>query len=242
MAYFFTPQSGLPAGVGFALRDGTHLCWLAIAAAAGVLLCLSYRRAAVRGRKTLRIAVGCAILLCEVLQSGNLLLQGAFTVWNLPLHLCGIAEFFCFFHSLRPGETAGNFLYSTCAPGALFALLFPDWTMFPPFSFHSVVAFSVHALIVIYPLMLVLGGDLKPRARYLPRCFGILLALAAAVYLFNLRWGTNYMFLRWPSEGSPLEWFASLLGEPGYLLGYLPMTAAVWGLLYLPLIRKKKRN
>ena len=240
--YFFTPQAALPEGVGFALWDGMHLRWLAIAAALIVLLCLLSHRAGPRGRARLRVAVGCAILLLELVQDGCLLLQGAFTVWNLPLHLCGLAVFFCFFHSLHPGKTVGNFIYSTCAPGALFALLFPDWTMFPPFSLHSVVAFSIHALIVAYPLVLLVGGMLKPEARELPRCFGILLALAVPVALFNRRFATNYMFLSWPSAGSPLEWFGTLLGNPGYLLGYLPMTAAVWGLLYLPLIRKEKRG
>ena len=219
-----------------------HLRWLAIAAALAALLCLGYCRLHGRGRRALRIAVGCAILLCELLKDGNLLRFGVFDRWYLPLHLCGLAVFFCFYHCLRPGKTVGNFLYSTCAPGALFALLFPDWTAYPPFAYHSIVAFVVHALIVAYPLMQVCGGDLKPEARYLPRCFGILIALAVPVYIFNRRFGTNYMFLSWPSPGSPLEWFADLLGNPGYLLGYLPMAAAVWGLLYLPFIRKREKE
>ena len=242
MEYFFLPDSLLPPGVGFSLWSPAHLCWLAVAAAVTVLLCLTYCRRDSGGRKRSRLAVGCAILLCELLKDGNLILHGVFDVWYLPLHLCGLAVFFSFFHCLRPGQTVGNFLYSTCAPGALFALLFPDWTACPPFAFHSIVAFAVHTLIVAYPLMQVCGGDLRPDAAKLPRCFGILLALAVPVYLFDLHFRTNYMFLLHPSPGSPLEWFASLLGEPGYLLGYLPMTALVWGLLYLPFIRNREKE
>lgn len=234
MEYFFTPDCLLPAGVGFSLWDGKHLRWLAIAAAVIVLLCLAYRRASCRGRTVLRVAAGAAILLCELLKDANLLRFGVLDRWYLPLHLCSLAVFFSFYHCLRPGKTVGNFLYSTCAPGALFALLFPDWTACPAFSYHSIVAFTVHTLLVAYPLMQVCGGDLRPEARQLPRCFGILLALAVPVYLFDRAFHTNYMFLLQPSPGSPLEWFAAWLGNPGYLLGYLPMTAAVWGLLYLP--------
>ena len=67
-----------------------------------------------------------------------------------------------------------------------------------------------------------------------PRCFALLLALAAVVYGFDRIVGANYMFLLAPAPGSPLEWFAGFLGNPGYLLGYLPMLAAVWAALYLP--------
>ena len=239
MEYFFTPEDLLPPGPGFSLWDGMHLRWLAISAAVTALLCLCYRRGSPRRRARLRIAVGTGILLCEVLKDANLIRFGVFDRWYLPLHLCGLAVFFSFYHCLRPGKTVGNFLYSTCAPGALFALLFPDWTAYPPFAYHSIVAFTVHTLIVAYPLMQVCGGDLRPDARCLPRCFGILVGLAIPVYLFDRIFHANYMFLLYPSPGSPLEWFAGLLGNPGYLLGYLPMMAAVWGLLYLPFLRKK---
>ena len=45
MKYFFTLEQDLPAGVGFTLWGREHIAWLCIAAAIGVLLCLSYRRA-----------------------------------------------------------------------------------------------------------------------------------------------------------------------------------------------------
>jgi uncharacterized membrane protein YwaF len=178
------------------------------------------------------------VLACELLKDGNLLLQGCFGVYHLPLHLCGLAVFFTFAHALHPTETVGNFLYSSCMPGAACALLFPDWTAYPAFSYHSLVAFLVHALLVAYPLVQLAGGALRPRARFLPRCFAILLALAVPIYLFDRLFRTNYMFLLSPSAGSPLAWFASFLGNPGYLRGYLPMLAVGWGLLYLPFRRR----
>ena len=238
MEYFFTPEAFLPPGLGFAHFSAAHLAWLGFALALGTALCLTYRRSGKRARVRLRRGVGFAILLCEVLKDGNLLLQGALTLDLLPLHLCGLSVFLCLYHSLRPGRTLGNFLYSTCAPGAAFALLFPDWTAFPPWSYASIVAFTVHTLLAVYPLMQVLGGDLRPDRRELVRCGLLLLALAGPVWGFNLLFDTNYMFLRFPAPGSPLAWFAAWLGNPGYLLGYLPMIAAVWTALYLPFRRK----
>lgn len=239
MEYFFTLEDKLPAGVGFTLFGGAHIAWLAFSAALIAALCVLYRRAPAEGRRRWRQGLGWAVLACEALKDVNLAVQGSFDRWYLPLHLCGLAVFFTFAHSRRPGKTVGNFLYACCAPGAAFALLTPDWTAFPPLSYHSIVGFLVHALLIAYPLMLVVGGDLRPEAKYLPRCLGILVALAVPVYVFDRVFGTNYMFLMQPSPGSPLEWFASFLGDPGYLLGYFPMLAVIWLALYLPFARRK---
>ena len=232
--YFFTTEALLPPGVGFTLFGREHLLWLLICLALIAALCLFYRRCGVRGRVRFRRALGLAILGCELARDANLVIQGVFSVYYLPLHLCGLAVFLTLWHSLRPGETLGNLLYSTCMPGAFFAALFPDWTAFPAFSYHSIVGFTVHALLTAYPLSLVLAGDLRPDARRLPRCLLWLLCMAVPVYLFDRAVEANYMFLLRPSDGSPLAWFASFLGTPGYLLGYVPMIALVWLALYLP--------
>ena len=157
MEYFFTMEEYLPAGVGFSLWGGAHILWLCIAAAIAAVLCLAYRRSPDAGRGRLRRALGWAVLACEALKDVNVLAQLGFDVWYLPLHLCGLAVFFTFAHSRKPGPALGNFLYSCCAPGAAFALVFPDWVWYPPLSYHSIVGFTVHALLAAYPLML--GGE-----------------------------------------------------------------------------------
>lgn len=241
MKHFFALEQALPPDAGFALWGGAHLCALVLCGGLGALLCLCYRRLDRAGRRRLRLGIGWAVLGCEALQDVNLIVQGAFGLAYLPLHLCAIAEFFTFYHALRPGRTLGNFLYSCCMPGAAFALLFPDWTVYPIASCHSLIGFAVHTLLVAYPLMLLISGSLRPEIGLLPRCFGILAGIALAVYIFDRLFCTNYMFLRYPAPGSPLEWFAGFLGNPGYLLGYLPMLGLVWTALYLPLWAFGKR-
>lgn len=232
---FFLPLELLPDGTGFALYGREHSLYLASSALACLALCLGYRRLGAVGRERMRRVTGGAILLCELLKTGNIIAHGLYSVYHLPLHLCSMAVFFCFAHSLRPGGGAlGDLLYSSCMPGALFALLFPDWTVYPPLSYHCIVAFTVHTLLAAYPLMQVVGGDLRPRVGNLPKCFLTLLLLAAGVYCVDRAFGANYMFLLSPAKGSPLAWFAQWLGSPGYILGYLPMILVVWTLLYLP--------
>lgn len=239
---FFVYAKNLPRGVGFALFSRGHIVALLLCALVCGGLCLAFCRYGSRGKGLLRRAVGTLVLMCEVLAKGFLMLHGAYDLGCLPLHLCGLAVFFTFFHSVFPGKTVGCFLYSVCMPGALFALLFPDWTAYPIFSYRSVLSFAAHALLVAYPLMLVLGRELRPSLRLLPRCLAILLAMAIPVYVFDRLTGLNFMFLLRPSGGSPLEWFSVLLGVPGYLLGYIPMIVIIWFLLYFPLIRRKSSD
>ena len=218
---------------GFGLYGVGHFLWLAIFAAMTAAFALIYRRASAGGRKAMRMTVAFTALLIELLRAVLLMRAGEYTVFRLPLHLCGLAVYIGVFHALTENKLTGQFLCAFCMPGALCALLFPDWTYYPFVHFMTLSSFILHILLVDYTLMQILGGELRPDIRRAPACLGIMLLLAAPVYALNKLWGTNYMFLNWPSEGSPLEWFA-FLGRPGYLVGYLPLLAIAWTPIYLP--------
>lgn len=234
MRYFFVLEKDAPSGIGFKLWNWEHIAWVCFLVVLIVILCLIYRKISVKNRKKLRIAIGCIILVLRLADILNYVIQGGNLIYNLPLHLCGLAVFFTFFHSLKPTRTIGNFLYSSCMPGALFALLFPAWNVCPAFGFYSIICFVEHALIVAYPIMLLSGRDIKREAKKLPLCLAILVGLSVPIYFLDKHFQTNYMFLMEPAPGSPLEWFASFLGNPGYLLGYLALAAVTWTILYLP--------
>ena len=235
---FFTPEPLLEGRTGFDLFSLGHLSALALCLALVAWLCCTYQRADGEQRRRRRRGMGGAVLLCEGWRMGNFLIHGCLSVRYLPLHLCSLAVFMTFAHSRRGGENLGELLYCAGLPGALLALLFPNWGCYALWQFHSLLGFLSHALLVAYPLMLVLSGELRPSLRRLPGCLGHLCAIAGAVYVFNLLFDTNYMFLRRPSPGSPLAWFAGWWGEPWYLLGYVPMLTLVWTLLYAPFREK----
>lgn len=228
------------AGGGFRLFGAAHLLWLFGALAAIAALSAGYQKVGERTREAMRKTTALAALALELTRAGVIAAQGLYDITRLPLHLCGMAVYLDALHALRPGKLLGQFLYAFCMPGAVAALLFPDWVAFAPLSFMSVCAFTLHILLVGYTAMQVYGGDITPQPRLAPACLAIMLLLAAPVCVFDRLTGTNYMFLNWPSPGSPLEWFAPL-GRPGYLLGYIPLLAAAWAPLYLPsLLRGKK--
>ena len=169
----------------------------------------------------------------ELLRAALLLAAGEYNLGRLPLHLCAMAVYICALHAWRVGALTGQFLYAFCMPGAVFALIFPDWGYYPALHFMSASSFVIHGLIVTYVVMQVAARDIVPDVKKCPQCLGLMLALALPVYIFDRITGTNYMFLNWPSPGSPLEWFA-FLGSPGFVLGYLPILAAVWAVMYYP--------
>lgn len=225
--------------MGFVHFSSSHFAHLLLICAATTAACLVYRAGNARRRRALRLSLAIGNVALSLLRGAVLMAMGEFGIERLPLHLCGMAVYFCFFHALRPGALISQFLLALCMPGAVAALLFPDWVGYPPWGFISVCNFSIHALIVIYVLMQLAGGDIRRRARLLPACLGMMLLLAAPVYVFNSLMGTNYMFLSYPAPDSPLELF-SFLGRPAYILGFLPMLAIVWAAIYLPHGKNRK--
>ena len=221
--------------VGFGLFSPGHFAWLAIGLFFTILSVRLYRKS---GRKrAIRLILASAALFLELLRSGLLILAGEYSLYTLPLHLCGIAVYLNFYHALSGNQKLGQFLYAFCFPGAVFALLFPDWEYFPLFNVLTSIAFELHILIV--SCIIVQADEIRPTLRSAPSNLLIMLLMATRVCFFDRLTGTNYMFLNWPVP--PLTLFR-FLGNPGYLLGYLPLLALTWALIYFPYYRKGRNN
>lgn len=228
--FFASEGSGSPKN-GFERFGFGHFLWLFAVVTGLALGCFAYKSARRSHRPRLRLLTASLALALELGRAGLLLSRGLYDLGRLPLHLCSLSIYLCFLHALTGWPGLGQFLYAFTLPGAACALLFPDWAGQPLCGFITVSSFLLHFLLVLYPLMQVAAGDLRPELRRLPGCVGWMLLLALPVYFLNKRWNTNYMFLNLPLAGSPLALFA-FLGNPGYLLGYLPLALGIWALLY----------
>ena len=185
MEKFFLTTEIAPEGVGFSCFGFLHLLWIGCLFAAVITAGVSYRKtddaAAVRWRKTLAVL----ILANEVLlKQVPLILCGQWLATYLPLHLCSINMFLVAWHAWKGGEKLGQFLYTVCIPGAMAALLFPSWTVLPPFCLMSIHSFTIHILLVLYPVLLVIRGDIKPNWRQIPQCLFVLAVLASNSPMF----------------------------------------------------------
>lgn len=229
----FDTEETIPEGEGFELFGLCHILWLLCAVLTCAVLCVVYHKAPdlIRGR-ILRI-VAALILADELLKHVMLAVSGDWELDDLPFHLYGIQVFVCAAHARRSTLAKADFLYAFCLPAALFALVFPSWSALPPGNFIHVQSFTIHILLLLYPLLLLSGGY-RPAFPRLKNVIAPVLLSCALIFWINKLTGCNFLFLNRPGHGNPLALFASYLGDPGYLAAIPLLFAAVWVLLYLP--------
>ena len=241
MNYFFETTDSIVEGVGFSLFDTLHLLWIGIAAVCLLANVCSYRRLGAHGRELWRKIVAWLLVGDELFKMGILIYSGQYGVGYLPFHLCSINIFLIAIHAYKPSKVLDNFLYTVCIPGAIAALLFPTWTSLPITSGMHLHSFTVHILLMLYPAVLTLSGDIQPDVKQLPRSLGLLVVMAIPIYGLNLLLDTNFMFLMSADSGNPLYFFETLWGS--HLLGFPVIIAGVLLVMYGPLalIQKFKK-
>jgi hypothetical integral membrane protein (TIGR02206 family) len=232
LEYFFESSGSIPDGLGFDHYSPLHLGWLLAFLLITAACCFAYRKCGEKGRLRFRVTVAALILLDEILKIAVLTSVGLYTKNYLPLHLCSINIFLIALHAWRPSKLLDNFLYSICIPAALLALLFPTWTKLPFANFMHWHSFTVHILLAMYPIMLTVAGEIKPRLKYLWRSLLLLLAMAIPIYVFNVIADTNYMFLAEAEKGNPLYLFEEAWGN--HLLGIPVILVPLMAVLYTP--------
>ena len=236
MQNFFYTSDTVPEGLGISHYGIEHLCWLAAAVAFIVGISLLYRKADTKLRRRIQVVMACLIVLEEVTRDIFLVVTGQFAVSHLPLHLCSVNIILIAVHACKRTKTVDNFLYGICIPGAAAALLFANWLELPVWNYMSIHSFTVHILLVAYPVMMTVGGELQPNVKQLPKCVLLVLGLAVPIYIFNSIFDTNFMFLMYGEEGTPLVfWFQDHLGThlPGLVILAAIALTAMYTILFV---------
>ncbi|MBQ3093954.1 MAG: YwaF family protein [Clostridia bacterium] len=237
---FFITKENIPEGIGFEAFGLLHLVWLFAGLLFWVAMCLFYRRLNERKRKVMLTVLGSCIFWLEMAKNVTLVLLGEFSYGYLPFHLCGINILLIAFDVIKPTKVVRSFLYYFCIPGAMLALLFPNWTQMPFWNFFHLHSFLIHILLVAYPLLLVTTDQVAADIKSAAKSVLLLVALAIPVYGLNLLWDTNFMFLMKPDSGNPLAFFETLLGS--HLWGFPILLPIVVLVMYIPLFIAKKRK
>ena len=119
--------------------------------------------------------------------------------------------------------------------GAACALAFCNWTDQPIWHFQSIYSFVFHGVLVGWILMTIIGGDIRPEGKGFFHCVVFLAVAAPFTGLFNwLLPDCNFFFTNGGSEGSPLEVFVRLFGEPWWLIAYGALALVLLYLEFLP--------
>lgn len=242
MQYFLDTTGTVPEGVGFHHYDSLHLSWLAVITIFIVVLSYRYKKQTPGQRSKTRKILAAALVLDELWKMFWLTVGHRYELEYLPLHLCSINIFLIAYHCYRPNKTLDNFLYIVCIPGALAALLFPSWSDLPLANFMHVHSFTVHTLLVAYPVALVVGGDIKPDIKELPKTLLLLFCFGMVALLFNIVFDENFMFLMYAEPGNPLYLFEEAFGS--HVTGFPVIIAGILIVMYgIPAVfRKLKIN
>ena len=237
---FFLTSDQIPEGVGFQAYGLTHILWLLAGLIFWIGACIFYRRLSNDKRKIMRTVLGAYIFIQEMAKNLVLIILGQFDWRYLPFHLCGINILLIFFDIFKETKVVRSFLYYFAIPGAMLALLFPNWTEMPVWNFFHINSFTIHILLVLYPLLLVTTDAVATDLKSALKGVGLLVAMAIPVYGLNLLWDTNFMFLMEPDSGNPLELFQQLLGS--HLWGFPILLPVVILVMYLPVRIIKSRQ
>jgi len=109
-----------------------------------------------------------------------------------------------------------------------------NWTMYPIWNYFCLHSFLLHGLQIAFVMMILAGGDLRPRVRNLWRVVVFLVILVPVIYYVNIKLGTNFLFINAGAENTPLAFFINLYGSPGFLVPYAGMLILLWVFMYLP--------
>lgn len=230
MQYFLDTTGTIPEGVGFQHFDTLHLTWLAFAIIFITLLSISYKKQSPEKRSKTRRIIAAALIIDELWKMFWLTVGGRYELEYLPLHLCSINIFLIAYHCFHPNKTLDNFLYIVCIPGALAALLFPSWAVLPLANFMHVHSFTVHTLLVAYPVMLLASGDIRPDIKELPKTLLLLFIFGMVALTFNILFDENFMFLMYADPGNPLYLFEVAFGS--HVIGFPVIIAGILVIMY----------
>lgn len=216
-----------------------HIVALFLIAAWTGAVCLAVGKRPGKGKTAAKI-MGLLMLLSELLRDGILVSRGEFTVGYLPLHLCSFGMGLCLLYGFR-GKNRGSLLCLLSLPGSICALLYPNWGSLSLAHFISLHGYFFHALLLQGSLLPLVTGQLRLKIEDLRQTVLFLILSACVVGPCNLLLGTNYMFLRWPSPDSPLEYLTRIPGPFGYQLGLFFLSAGVIFMVWAVIILFQRR-
>lgn len=245
LEYFWKQQDDIPAGMGYPLFGTAHLLSVGITLFLTWVLVLLISRLEEGRQRVILKTLPIIMLAMEIIKDSFLISVNRFGIGYLPLHICSIGIFVFFLREWLPWTWAkdvfGEIAYIIIMPASFAALLFADWTVYyPVLNFMNIYSYIWHGLLILYPVLLKVRGEISPSVRHIHFCLLFLCVVVPPIYIFDKCFGCNYFFVNWPVQNSPLSWMASFMGNPGYLLGYAILTIMVVLLMYLVIRLRKK--
>ena len=224
--------------MGYPLFGSAHLLSVGITLMLVTVAMVFIRKKSLRTQRRVMRVIPLFMLALEAFKDLFLVSVGRFGIGYLPLHVCSIGIFVFLLREYLPWDRGrkyfGEVALVLIMPASVAALIFADWTIYyPVLNFINLHSYLWHGLLVLYPLLLYQAKEISPSIRHFHWVIIFLCVVVPPIYLFDKHFGCNYFFVNQPVSGSPLEWLASFMGNPGYLAGYAVLVILVLLLVYL---------
>ncbi len=217
---------------GFQVFDTIHVRWLLVIVIFIVVNGLLYKKSSARWRLKWQKIVFWALFILEIGKQIFLFVTDQYSFWSPPLHLCGFGIFVIGLHAYYANRTTATLLFALTLPGAMIALVFPGWTTDPVGGFLHIHSFVFHALLAVFVVALLITNDLQIKLLDLWRAVVFLFITVPIIYVYNYSFGTNFMFLNRPVQGTPLQWLYDAFGTSGYIGSLIVALLLLWLVMY----------
>lgn len=217
---FFTWYTDLPSDSGYAHFSLPHLFMMAVLLLCGFLLARHHEKQNEAGRIRELHILSIVPLIMECVRDLLMYFMGNFRVQYLPLHLCGQAILLEAVHGVLKEDrlklVLGELLFVLFLPGAMCAILFPDWSDFYPlWNCWSLNSYFTHFFLVMYALLLYQDKKVQPCWKHAWTALVYLLASAAVIGPLDVHWNADFMFLI--HAPAPLDVIQNAYGQAAYL-------------------------
>ena len=229
MSLWLYTSDHIPDGYGMGTFSPGHLFWLAVSLLIFIFIGRMYRDSDEKRRTHMRWILAVLMIVDEIYKDVLTITTGQWLWEYLPLHLCSISIFMAFIYTATGNRLVEEYLYAVSLPTATMALVFPDWMNLPFLNLMNFHSFTIHIMIVLYPVMLLYGG-FRPDTKYLFRLIPFIVLYGFLIYFVNQVLDTNFFFMNGAAEGNPLSVLEKYVG--GWYRAAFPVIALI---VWLPM-------
>ena len=240
---FWETVYSIEKGYGWGLFSVGHILWLVLGALCCAGVAVAYALAGKKAKRVMRVTI--AVLLLANLTSDPITLAatGHLTVDHLPLHMCSIGGFIVAAHAFKRkhSDILAALTYAVSFPGAVLALLTPNWSVLPFLNFFGISSFVYHFLLITYPFMLIAGGY-RPQFGHLRPALPFVVAAVALIFALNKLLGTDFLFINGGKTVGWLSAMSDIFGIYGYLWIFPVAVTLLWTIEFLPFYLAKRHS
>ena len=194
--YFWIQREYYPKGYGYGQFSKTHVLVIIFVILFSFLMSYIYGISNIETKSLIRIIIASILMFLEVFKIVVLIINKGDVINYLPLEMCSFGAYFIVVDAiLKNNNFITEMLLIAFIPAAVMAILFPTTIDIPLFSFCSIHQFVYHYFIIAYIMMRFINGEIFLHYIDVIKTILVVSSLAFIIYLVDLKFKHNHMFL-----------------------------------------------